>query len=224
MITIDETAKDRRAMQHVFGWSIKGHTPYVRDFFANRGKRVSALCMLSADRMEDWRFTHGTYNTRCVPGVVLCSGGGPHGCPPPPPPPPQTPSHTRTHRNFNDAVQEMLSANPAPDGGAPLITRFPCILIDNARIHHANRGEFEQWVRCACPLSFRATDCIAQPAAHVSRATTTELATGPTAASSSGFRPTASTSHHSTTVPSDGSCNFCSRTLPSTATGRLRRP
>jgi hypothetical protein len=64
MITIDETAKDRRAMQHVFGWSIKGHTPYVRDFFANRGKRVSALCMLSADRMEDWRFTHGTYNTR----------------------------------------------------------------------------------------------------------------------------------------------------------------
>lgn len=59
----DETAKCKGVMRRIRGYSPKGITPYQRDVVLTRGRRVSALCLLSCRGFEDWRFTNNTFRT-----------------------------------------------------------------------------------------------------------------------------------------------------------------
>lgn len=82
-----------------------------------RGLRLSALCLLSIQGFEDWRFTEHTYTTALFNYATL----------------------------GDDKDWGMLSLPRARHGGLSLIERFPLLLIDNARIHTSD--EFEQAVR-----------------------------------------------------------------------------
>ena len=60
-VWIDETGCDRRNALRKYGYGIRGHTPH--DFSLKlRGKRYSAISILSTEGIEDTYITEGSVN------------------------------------------------------------------------------------------------------------------------------------------------------------------
>lgn len=62
ILTLDETAKDRRCLWRTYGYGSVGGRAYSPEVYLTRGNRVSSLTFFSMRGFEDWRHTEGTYD------------------------------------------------------------------------------------------------------------------------------------------------------------------